>query len=96
MTEFGKTPYITVEEFKEAGYKIVIFPVTTFRASMKASLIVLKEIKEKGTQKHILDQLMTRKEFYDLIGYYEYEKRDTEVAKRADSIVEKYKGKVEG
>lgn len=96
MTEFGKTPYITVEEFKEAGYKIVIFPVTTFRASMKASLIVLKEIKEKGTQKHILDQLMTRKEFYDLIGYYEYEKRDTEVAKKADSIVEKYRGKVEG
>ncbi len=96
MTEFGKTPYITVEEFKEAGYKIVIFPVTTFRASMKASLIVLKEIKEKGTQKHILDQLMTRKEFYDLIGYYEYEKRDTDVAKKADAIVEKYKGKVEG
>ncbi len=91
MTEFGKTPYITVDEFREAGYKIVIFPVTTFRASMKASLMVLKEIKEKGTQKHILDQLMTRKEFYDLIGYHEYEKRDTEVARKADKLVEEYR-----
>jgi methylisocitrate lyase len=88
MTEFGKTPYITVDEFREAGYKIVIFPVTTFRASMKASQEVLREIAERGTQKHILDRLMTRKEFYDLIGYYEYEERDREIDLKARRILE--------
>ncbi len=87
MTEFGKTPYITVEEFREAGYKIVIFPVTTFRASMKASLEVLREIMERGTQKHILDRLMTRREFYELIGYYEYEERDKEIASKASKLL---------
>ena len=91
MTEFGKTPYITAQEFKEAGFKIVIFPVTTFRAAMKAMKDTLMEIKEKGTQKYILDKIMSREEFYQLIGYYEYEKRDNEFAKTGDDIIKKKK-----
>ncbi|MCE4612071.1 MAG: methylisocitrate lyase [Desulfurococcales archaeon] len=89
MTEFGKTPYITVDEFKEAGYKIVIFPVTTFRASMKASKEVLEEIKMRGTQRYILDKLMTRREFYELIGYYEYEHRDKAIDEKARKLLSK-------
>ena len=89
MTEFGKTPYITVGEFREAGYKIVIFPVTTFRASLKASEDVLREIMEKGTQVHTLDKLYTRKEFYELIGYYMYEERDKEIETKAKRILSK-------
>ena len=87
MTEFGRTPYITVDEFRDAGYKIVIFPVTTFRASMKASEEVLRGIKEKGTQSHMLDRLMTRSEFYELIGYREYEERDKMLASKAARVV---------
>lgn len=91
MTEFGKTPYITVEEFKEAGYKIVIFPVTTFRVAMGAIREALKVLKEEGTQKSLLDKMMTRKEFYELIGYSEYESRDTEIAGRAEALTGKLK-----
>jgi methylisocitrate lyase len=80
MTEFGKTPYITIEEFKEAGYKIVLFPVTLLRVSLYAMKEVLKEIKEKGTQKYFLDKMMSRKEFYDLIDYYSYINLDKKVA----------------
>lgn len=80
MTEFGKTPYITVDEFKEAGYKIVIFPVTLLRASLYAMVEALQEIKNKGTQKFILNKLMTRNEFYDLIHYYDYIEIDNKVA----------------
>ena len=36
MTEFGRTPYFTVDEFKEMGYSMVVFPMTAFRAAMKA------------------------------------------------------------
>lgn len=54
MTEFGKTPYITVKEFEKIGYKIVIFPVTIFRITLKAIYRALKEILEKGTQKYLL------------------------------------------
>ncbi|MFP3172129.1 MAG: methylisocitrate lyase [Acidilobus sp.] len=93
MTEFGKTPYITAKEFEEAGYRFVIFPVTTFRAAMKAMKDVLLELREKGTQKYVLDKLMSRQEFYDLIGYYEYEKRDSEVAEKAEALVSGLKEK---
>jgi len=93
MTEFGKTPYITAKEFEEAGYRFVVFPVTTFRAAMKAMKDVLLELREKGTQKYVLDRLMSRQEFYDLIGYYEYEKRDSEVAEKAEALVSRLKEK---
>jgi len=76
MTEFGKTPYMRASDFEELGYNIVIFPVTTFRAMMKAVKSALLELKKKGTQKGILGSLMDRKEFYELIDYYRYEKAD--------------------
>ncbi len=80
MTEFGKTPYIPVSKFAEFGYKFVIFPVTTFRASAKTIQEVLDVIKKEGTQKGILDKLMTRKEFYEIIRYYDYEELDKRLA----------------
>jgi methylisocitrate lyase len=50
MTEFGKTPYISLKEFGEMGYHCVIFPVSTLRIAMKAIEFFLKELKETGTQ----------------------------------------------
>ncbi|MFN0137105.1 MAG: methylisocitrate lyase [Phycisphaerae bacterium] len=69
MTEFGKTPYISVEEFSSMGYKLVIFPVTLMRCAMKAVELALGELKQHGTQKHFLDRMQTRQELYDLLGY---------------------------
>lgn len=87
MTEFGKTPYITVSEFKEAGYKIVIFPVTTFRMAMGAIRETLVTLKTKGTQKDLLNKMMTRKEFYELIDYHMYEEKDKEIARKANNLL---------
>ena len=89
MTEFGKTPYITAREFDRMGYDMVIFPVTAFRASMKAAQVVLERIKHDGTQEGVLKSLMTRKEFYDLIDYYRYEEADA----RALSAAKKLRGR---
>lgn len=72
MTDFGKTPYFSVEEFKQMGYKIVVFPVSTMRVAMKAIEEFLTELKEKGTQKDFLNRMQTRKELYDLINYRQY------------------------
>ncbi len=69
MTEFGKTPYLKVERFAELGYKIVIFPVTLQRAAMKAMETTLRTIRREGTQESLLEQMQTRKDLYDLLGY---------------------------
>jgi len=41
MTEFGKTPYIHVEDFSKWGYNIVIYPVSTLRIANQAVFINL-------------------------------------------------------
>ena len=56
MTEFGKTPYITLEEFKELGYHCVIFPVSTFRVANFAIDAFLKDLKQKGTQRDFVPE----------------------------------------
>ncbi len=86
MTEFGKTPYITVQEFKEAGFKIVIFPATLFRISLGAARQALEVLKLEGTQRSLLDKMMSREEFYKLIGYSEYEERDSRVSTAIEEL----------
>ncbi len=83
MTEFGKTEYLTASDFQKLGYNVVIFPVTAFRAMMKSVKATLQELKSKGTQREMLDSLMSRKEFYDLIDYYSYERADRKTLEAA-------------
>jgi methylisocitrate lyase len=83
MTEFGKTPYLTAKDFEAMGYNMVIFPVTAFRAMMKAAEHTLELLKLEGTQRGFLKSLMTREEFYDLIDYYAYDRADKETMKEA-------------
>lgn len=76
MTEFGKTPYLTVERFGELGYKLVIFPVTALRVAAKAMEGALAETLSSGTQKGLLRYMQTRAELYELIRYSDYERMD--------------------
>ncbi|MCG3129405.1 MAG: 2,3-dimethylmalate lyase [Phycisphaerae bacterium] len=69
MTEFGKTPMLTVEEFGAMGYRIVIFPVTLQRIAMKAMEECLRVLKTERTQSAVVDRMQTRQELYDLLEY---------------------------
>lgn len=83
MTEFGKTPYISVKEFANLGYKIVIFPMTAFRVMTKAVEDALKELKKNGTQKNLLGKMHTRQQIYDMIRYSDYEEIDRRIGGRS-------------
>lgn len=72
MTEFGKTPYISVSEFEDMGYSMVIFPLTAFRVMLKSVKDVFERLKAEGTQKDFLVEMFTREELYRLIGYEDY------------------------
>ncbi|MCI0791605.1 MAG: methylisocitrate lyase [Chloroflexi bacterium] len=80
MTEFGKTPYLSADRFRELGYQIVIFPVTTLRVANKITEELLTDIKNKGTQVDWLDRMQTRRELYDLIDYEGYQAIDSELS----------------
>ena len=80
MTEFGKSPYLTVETFTSLGYRMIIFPMTAFRVAMKAVEEILMELREKGTPKGFLNRMQTRYELYELIRYSDYEQLDRRIA----------------
>jgi len=69
MTEFGKSPLFSFMELAGFGYRMVIFPQSAFRVSMKASERLLRALKKDGTQKEWLDQMQTRQELYKLLDY---------------------------
>ena len=79
MTEFGKTPLISVNQFEEMGYSIVIFPLTAFRVMLKTVQDTLKKLKTEGTQEGLIEEMLTRKELYRLIGYEDYEDADNKI-----------------
>jgi methylisocitrate lyase len=69
MTEFGKSPLLTFQELSDFGYRMIIFPQSAFRISMKASEKFFAALKKAGTQNDCLDQMQTRQELYDLLDY---------------------------
>lgn len=69
MTEFGKSPLLSLRQLSEMGYRMVIYPQTAFRVSMFAVGEMLRDLKKAGTQQDWLDRMQTRQELYDLLGY---------------------------
>ena len=75
ITEFGSTPLYTVEELAGADVSLVLYPLSAFRAMNKAALNVYESIRREGTQKNVLDQMQTRMDLYEHLGYHEYEQK---------------------
>src|SRR6266516_1995463 len=69
MTEFGKSPLLAFQELSDFGYKMVIFPMSAFRVSMKGSEEFLRDLKKRGTQSDWIDKMQTRTELYELLDY---------------------------
>ncbi len=82
MTEYGKTPLITADQFANMGYAMVIFPMTAFRVMMKAAEELYAELKKSGSQAKFMDRMQTRKELYELIGYAEYQEFDQNISRQ--------------
>jgi methylisocitrate lyase len=76
MTEFGRSPNLDFETLAGLGYRLVLYPLTAFRAALRAAQETLSEIQEAGHQRDRLANLMTRAELYDLLEYGGYEARD--------------------
>lgn len=80
MTEFGRTPYYTAQEFEDFGCKVVIWPVSSLRVAAKAMQDMYAELKAEGTLYGSLEKMQTRAELYETIGYHDFERMDDSVA----------------
>jgi len=75
LTEFGQTPLFSSAELGAAGIRLVLYPLSAFRAAARAELAVYGAIRAQGTQESVLDLMQTRAELYEVLGYHEYEKK---------------------
>jgi methylisocitrate lyase len=79
MTEFGKSPLLTVQTLENLGVNVVIYPVTLLRLAMHAADAGLAAIAALGTQERLLDQMQHRRDLYDLLDYQAYNAFDASV-----------------
>jgi methylisocitrate lyase len=79
MTEFGRTPFFTADEFQAMGYAMVIWPVSSLRVAAKASDELYQAIRRDGGTHGMLDRMQTRAELYDTIGLHAYEALDASI-----------------
>jgi methylisocitrate lyase len=75
ITEFGATPLFSAEELAGVGIKMQLFPLSAFRAMSKAALNVYQRILADGTQQNTLEDMQSRMELYDFLGYHDYEQK---------------------
>lgn len=75
ITEFGKTPLFSVDELRDAGIGLIIYPLSAFRAMSQAALAVYETLRREGTQQAVVNKMQTREELYDVLRYHDYERK---------------------
>jgi methylisocitrate lyase len=74
MTEYGSSPLLTVEELRQVGIRLALYPLTAFRAMSLAAQRVYELLRRDGTQRNMLDTMQTRDDLYEVLDYYKLEK----------------------
>ncbi len=75
ITEFGSTPLFTIDELASVNVDIALYPLSAFRAMNKAAENTYRALRTEGSQKSVVDSMQTRKELYDSIGYWDFERK---------------------
>ena len=79
MTEFGRTPFFTADEFEAMGYRMVIWPVSAMRVAARATEQLYAAIRRDGGAQNMIDRMQTRTELYATIDYAGYEALDASI-----------------
>jgi 2-methylcitrate synthase len=92
ITEFGKTPLFSVSELHGVGIRLVLYPLSAFRAMNRAAMDVYQSIRQNGTQQQMLERMQTREQLYDILDYHAYEtKLDEAYARDKPTLIVSHK-----
>ena len=75
ITEFGQTPLFTAHELGQAGVRMVLYPLSAFRAMSAAAERTYAAIRRDGTQRDAVENMQTREALYAVLRYHEQERR---------------------
>ena len=82
MTEFGQSPLLGVDELREVGIQMVLYPLSAFRAMSQAAMQGYQGIRDQGSQSEVLELMQTRDELYDVLNYLHYEEQMDKILNR--------------
>lgn len=91
MTEFGRSPALTVHELASLGFRLVLYPMTAFRVAAFAMERALKRLRSTGRTQSFLNEMQTRQELYSLIHYDEFDQREKKFSDEAKQIIKRKK-----
>ena len=75
LTEFGATPFFTLDELRSANVDIALYCCGAYRAMNAAALHFYKTLRREGTQKNVVPTMQTRAELYEYLNYHSYEQK---------------------
>ena len=75
LTDFGLTPYFTLDELRSAGIALALYPLAASRAAAAASFEVYHTIRRDGSPKALVAKMQTRADLYATLGYTPPEKK---------------------
>jgi methylisocitrate lyase len=75
LTEFGRTPLLSLADLRNVGVRLVLYPLSAFRAMSSAAERVYAAIRKTGTQESLLAEMQNREQLYDVLDYYQFEKK---------------------
>ena len=73
MTEFGRSPLLHLNQLKELGVSLVLYPLSAFRAMNAAAENVYHTIRADGIQTGQLENMQSRDRLYEVLNYHQYE-----------------------
>jgi methylisocitrate lyase len=79
MTEFGKSDLFSVDQLRDVGVNMVIWPVSLLRMAMGAASVALDTLVEDGHLTSRLGEMQHRADLYDLIDYEQYSHFDQNI-----------------
>jgi methylisocitrate lyase len=79
MTEFGKSELFTVDQLRDVGVNLVIWPVSLLRMAMGAADRALSTLLDEGSLTSRLGEMQHRRDLYDLVDYEDYNHFDASV-----------------
>lgn len=72
MVEGSGYPFLSTKELEELGFKMVYYCDSSIFATAKVVSKIMKKLKNSGTTKDMMDEMMLFKEFNEFIGFDDF------------------------
>lgn len=73
MVEGSGYPFLSTKELEKLGFKMVYYCDSSIFAAAKAVSKVMKKLKDSGTTKDIMEEMVLFEEFNELIGFKDFD-----------------------